>query len=66
MPRMLPMKRKVGAAKIRADSRTPRRLPMATSVIVPTQSKVRYGTSHGSADVTAAIPAATDTATVRV
>ena len=49
---------------MRPDSRTPRRLPKAITAMQATPRVTRYGKSAGNADVMAATPAATDTATV--
>ena len=59
------MKRYVGTAKIVADSRTPRRLISATTAMASTASETRMWNNSGAADVTAAMPAATLTETVR-
>jgi hypothetical protein len=59
------MNRKVGAAKSLPDSRMPRRFATAMPTTAATQSAGRYGKSSGTADVSAATPAATLTATVR-
>jgi hypothetical protein len=61
-----PMKRYDGSEKSLPDSRTPRRLPIAMSAIAATQSATREGKSTGKADVRAAMPAETLTATVSV
>ena len=58
------MKKYVGTAKMRPDSRMPRRFATAIPTTATTQSHGRYGNSPGTADVSAAIPAATLTATV--
>ena len=58
------MKKYVGTANIRPDSRTPRRLPHAMNQMQKTDIHTRYGYRPGAADVTAAIPAATETDTV--
>jgi hypothetical protein len=63
---MLAMKKKVGAAKMRPDSRTPRRLPKAMSTMKNSESGTRYGARLVTVEVSAALPAATDTATVRM
>ena len=62
---MLPTNRYVGAANSLPDSRMPRRFAMATMATAATHRMTRYRNSHGTAEVTAAIPAATLTATVR-
>ena len=59
------MNRYVGAAKIVADSRTPRRLIIATSAIASNARETRMWNNVGTAEVTAAIPAATLTETAR-
>jgi hypothetical protein len=46
------------------DSRRPRRFARARSPIAPTHRKTRLGISSGNTDVTAATPAAVETATV--
>ena len=61
---MLTMKKYVGTAKTRPDSRTPRRLPNAMRMTNETEIGTTYGVSIGKADATAAVPAATDTDTV--
>ena len=58
------MNRYVGAAKSLPDSRMPRRLASAIATTAATQSPGRYGKSVGTAEVRAATPAATLTATV--
>ncbi len=54
----------VGAANNLPDSRTPRRFPTVTAAIARTHSVTRWGWSAGTADVSAAIPAAAETETV--
>src|SRR5204862_7863833 len=56
--RKVAMKRKVGTAKIRPDSRTPRGLARAVSPIQTTATVSRSARRLGSAEVTAATPAA--------
>jgi hypothetical protein len=51
-------------AKIRPDSRMPRRLPQASSATNPTESSTRRSRSSGMAEASAAVPAETLTATV--
>ena len=58
------MNRYVGAAKSLPDSRMPRRFASAMPTTAVTQSAERYGKRVGTADVRAAMPAATLTATV--
>src|SRR5215472_14199536 len=60
------MKKYVGMEKIIPDSRSPRRLPTATSAIAPMPMATACGIVAGNADVIAATPAATDTVTVSV
>ncbi len=60
------MKKYVGTEKMRPDSRTPRRLPSARTVMNPSDSSTRLTCSAGNADVSAATPAAILTATVSV
>jgi hypothetical protein len=62
--RMLPMKKYVGSAKIRPESRMPRRLPNIRTATKASESSTRLTCRCGSADVTAAMPAAMLTATV--
>ncbi len=50
---------------MRPDSRRPRRFTTEIRPTAPTHSHTRYGNSPGSAEVTAAMPAAELTATVR-
>jgi hypothetical protein len=61
---MFAMKKYVGTENRRPDSRTPRRLPYA----MPTTNMIEiasvYGASALNADPSAAVPAATETATV--
>lgn len=59
------MKKYVGTANIRPDSRTPRRFPHAMNQMQSTDSHTRYGYRLPAAEVMAATPAATETATVR-
>ncbi len=61
---MLTMKKYVGTAKIRPDSRTPRRLPYAMITTNAIEIGSTYGSSTENADASAAVPAATDTDTV--
>ena len=58
------MKKYVGTAKMRPDSRTPRMLAKAMAAIQATPSTILWSWSAGTAEVTAATPAATDTDTV--
>jgi hypothetical protein len=53
-------------AKIRPDSRRPRRLPQASRTTNPTAITTRHGSSTWKAEVRAAVPAETLTATVRM
>ena len=64
MPITVTMKKYVGTAKMRPDSRTPRRLPTVSTATNASAISMRYGTHSGKADVRAATPAATLTATV--
>jgi hypothetical protein len=59
-------KKYVGAAKIRPDSRMPRRLPSISTRTNASVSSTRFTCHWGNADVTAATPAAMLTATVRM
>ncbi len=52
--------------KIVPASRVPRRLPMVISTMATTATSTRYGYSVGKVAVIAAVPAAIETATVRV
>ena len=61
---MVEMKKYVGNEKMRPDSFTPRRLPKAMSTMKATEMGTAYGVSAETAEVRAAVPAATDTATV--
>ncbi len=58
------MKRYVGAAKSFPDSRMPRRLASEMSTTAAHAEQTRQGNSAGTAEVMAATPAATLTATV--
>ena len=60
----VPMAIYVGMAKIRPDSRVPRRLMIMIRRIAKSPSATRYGNRAGKAEVSAAIPAAALTATV--
>jgi hypothetical protein len=61
---MLAMKKNVGAAKMRPDSRTPRRLPKVMRAMNPSEIGTRHGARAVTEELSAALPAATDTATV--
>ena len=63
---MLRMKKYVGTANRRPDSRTPRRFPYAITTTKKMAISSAYGESTDAADTSAAVPAATDTATVRM
>ena len=63
---VLTMKKYVGTAKIRPDSRMPRRLPIISSRTNPRVSSTRLTCHCGNAEVSAATPAAMLTATVRM
>ncbi len=54
----------VGTAKMFPDSRRPRRFATVRSVSATSASSTRQGSSSGMTEVTAAMPAATETATV--
>lgn len=58
------MKAYVGAAKSAPAWRTPRRLPASSKAITPMPAGTAAGVRDGMADVTAATPEETDTATV--
>ena len=58
-------KRYVGAAKIRPDSLTPRRLPIAISAMKNRHIGTRSSCNAGTAAMIADTPAETETATVR-
>ena len=60
------MKRYDGRAKSRPDSRRPRRLPTAMRAMAAMHSSTRTGKRTGNAEVMAAMPAETLTATVSV
>ena len=53
-------------AKIRPDSRRPRRLPQANTTTKPTAITTCHGSRAWKAEVRAAVPAETLTATVRM
>jgi hypothetical protein len=59
-----PMKKYVGTANTFPDSRTPLRFVPAISTTQTTDSHRLYGASAGNAEERAAMPAATETATV--
>ena len=63
---MLKMKKYVGTAKTFPDSRTPRRLPKAMPTMNRTEIPTAYGRNAPNALVSAAVPAATETETVRM
>ncbi len=54
----------VGSAKILDDSLVPRRLASVSKATATSASSTRHWRSAGTADVIAATPAATETATV--
>ena len=58
------MNRYVGTAKVRPDSRTPRRFIAVSSTTNPMLIATRCGLSAGTAEMMLSTPAATDTATV--
>ena len=60
------MKKYVGTAKMRPDSRMPRRLPTVSSARNTSDSSTRLTCIAGKAEVSAATPAAMLTATVSV
>jgi hypothetical protein len=62
--RRLTTKKYVGSAKIRPDSRMPRRLASVMSTTNPSAISTRLRCQAGNADVIAATPAAMLTATV--
>ena len=62
---MLTRKKYVGTAKIFPDSLTPRRFPNAISTTKKIEIGSWYGRRASNAETRAAVPAATDTATVR-
>ena len=64
MPRIATINPNVGSEKIFPDSRTPRRLASVRTPMMALPIHTRHGRSAGTADVIAATPAATDTATV--
>ena len=64
--KMLTMKKYVGTAKMRPDSRMPRRLPTVSSARKIRHSSTRYVSSHGTAEVIASTPAEMLTDTVSV
>ena len=59
-----PENRYVGTANDRPASLSPRRFRYAMTSTTPTDISSRYGWSAGTAEATAALPAATCTATV--
>src|SRR5688500_7245137 len=65
-PSMLATNRYVGAANSFPDSRMPLRFPRAMMPMAAMPSTTRYGYSAGTAEVIAATPAATLTATVKM
>ena len=56
----------MGVAKIRPDSRTPRRLPKVRITMNPSEIGTRHVWSPSKTEVSAAVPAATETETVRM
>jgi hypothetical protein len=62
---MVAMKKYVGVAKMRPDSRIPRRLPRVSNATNTRAISTRIVCHWGNADVIAATPAAMLTATVR-
>jgi hypothetical protein len=63
---MLAMKKYVGSAKSFPDSFTPRRLPNAIRTTNTIEITRIHGVKTLNADASAAVPAATDTETVRM
>ncbi len=63
MARIDPTKRAVGSRKALAESTTPRRFTAVTRSSTPRQIQTRSPYSSGKADVRAATPAVTETAT---
>ncbi len=61
----MPMKRYVGRANARPDSRTPRRLTSVINATAASDSWVLYWFSDETAEVMASTPEETETATVR-
>ncbi len=64
--RMERTKTAVGAMNQRADSAIPRRFTAVTSASTPRQSQTRWSYRPGTAEVSAATPAVTETATFRM
>src|SRR3954468_22666510 len=64
--KMLTRNAYVGTANMRPDSRTPRRLPHAMITMKPSAIGTRYGRRSPNAEYSAATPADTETATVRM
>ena len=60
------MKKYVGIAKMKPDSFTPRRLPAAMMAMNASEIGTDHELSEGTSETRAAVPAATDTATVRM
>src|SRR5262249_26098941 len=56
----------VGSGEGNPASRPPRRFATVSARMQPRHSQTRYGSSEGAAEVIARIPAATETATVRM
>ena len=63
---IIKMKKYVGTAKSFPDSRTPRRFPIVIRTMKATEMRIRYGNNDCCNDVSACVPAATDTETVRM
>ena len=63
---MIAMKKYVGMENTSPDSRTPLRFPNAMTAMNPSEISTAYGAAPGIADANAAVPAATDTETVRM
>ena len=56
----------MGTAKTRPDSFTPRRLPYITMAMNPREMGTRRGLSASKEEMSAAVPADTETDTVRM
>jgi len=65
-PSIITMKKYVGTEKILPDSRTPRRFPIMRIATKPIPIVTRWSCRAGTAEVSAATPAATLTETVSV
>jgi hypothetical protein len=56
----------VGSANVNPDSRTPRRFPTVKTTMQASDSSTRWPLSDGATEVMAKMPAAIETATVRM